>query len=128
MTALMLLVRESAKFVTPGHPEIELALVKLYEITGENRYLELSKFFIDEIPNKQVVFVCHSWLLYTATLEVFPKHSNTYRFIHEFDVTWNSEDKEGEYNDAWRLFDMDQFDQNNNLYLFQILFVLHSLK
>ena len=38
---------QSAAFVTPGHPEIELALVKLYEITGEKRYLELSKFFID---------------------------------------------------------------------------------
>lgn len=38
---------QSAEFVTPGHPEIELALVKLYEVTGEKRYLELSKFFID---------------------------------------------------------------------------------
>lgn len=38
---------KSASFVTPGHPEIELALVKLYEVTGEKRYLELSKFFID---------------------------------------------------------------------------------
>lgn len=39
---------KSAGFVTPGHPEIELALVKLYDATGERRYLELSKFFIDE--------------------------------------------------------------------------------
>ena len=38
---------KSAGFVTPGHPEIELALVKLYDATGERRYLELSKFFID---------------------------------------------------------------------------------
>ncbi len=38
---------KSASFVTPGHPELELALVKLYEITGEKRYLELSKHFID---------------------------------------------------------------------------------
>lgn len=42
---------DSAKFVTPGHPEIELALVKLYEVTGEKRYLELSKFFIDNHGN-----------------------------------------------------------------------------
>ena len=35
-------------FVTPGHEEIELALVKMYEATGEKRYLELSKFFVDE--------------------------------------------------------------------------------
>ncbi len=38
---------KSAPYVTPGHPEIELALVKLYEVTGEKRYLELSKFFVD---------------------------------------------------------------------------------
>lgn len=31
-----------------GHPEIELALVKLYRATGEKRYLNLSKYFIDE--------------------------------------------------------------------------------
>lgn len=39
---------KSAEFTTPGHPEIELALVKLYDATGEKRYLELSRFFIDE--------------------------------------------------------------------------------
>jgi len=32
----------------PGHEEIELALVKLYRATSEQRYLKLSKFFIDE--------------------------------------------------------------------------------
>ena len=42
---------DSAAFVTPGHPEIELALVKLYELTDEKRYLELSKFFIDKKGN-----------------------------------------------------------------------------
>ena len=32
----------------PGHEEIELALVRLYRVTGESRYLRLAKFFIDE--------------------------------------------------------------------------------
>ena len=32
----------------PGHPEIELALVKLYRETGEERYLELARYFVDE--------------------------------------------------------------------------------
>lgn len=31
-----------------GHPIIEMALVKLYRVTGEERYLRLAKFFIDE--------------------------------------------------------------------------------
>lgn len=31
----------------PGHPEVELALVKLYRATGDERYLNLAKFFIE---------------------------------------------------------------------------------
>lgn len=40
----------------PGHPEIELALVKLYRVTGEQRYLKLSKFFVDERGRKPLYF------------------------------------------------------------------------
>ena len=40
----------------PGHPEIELALVKLYRATGEERYLKLSKFFVDERGRKPLYF------------------------------------------------------------------------
>jgi uncharacterized protein len=32
----------------PGHEEIELALVKLFQATGEERYLRLSHYFIEE--------------------------------------------------------------------------------
>lgn len=39
---------EGKKKTYPGHPEIELALVKLYKVTGEKRYLKLSEYFIDE--------------------------------------------------------------------------------
>lgn len=45
---------KTAKFVTPGHPEIELALVKMYEVTGEKRYLDLSKFFVDNHGDNNV--------------------------------------------------------------------------
>ena len=31
-----------------GHPEIELALFRLYRVTNERRYLELATFFVDE--------------------------------------------------------------------------------
>jgi uncharacterized protein len=48
---------EGKKRGYPGHPELELALVKLYHATGNERYLQLSKFFIDErgtsSPEKQ---------------------------------------------------------------------------
>lgn len=43
---------KSAAFTTPGHQEIELALVKLYEETGNKKYLELAEFFIDSRGDK----------------------------------------------------------------------------
>jgi len=39
---------EGQKKCPSGHPIIEMALVKLYLITDDEKYLELAKFFIDE--------------------------------------------------------------------------------
>jgi len=35
----------------PGHPEIELALLRLYRLTKNENYLQLARFFIDERGN-----------------------------------------------------------------------------
>ncbi len=32
----------------PGHQEIELALMRLFHLTGEQKYMDLAKFFIDQ--------------------------------------------------------------------------------
>ncbi|CAK4836521.1 unnamed protein product [Aphanomyces euteiches] len=40
-----------------GHQEIELALVKLHKVTGEERYLKLSGYFIDERGSKPNYFI-----------------------------------------------------------------------
>jgi DUF1680 family protein len=32
----------------PGHQEIEIGLMRLYNVTGEERYLKLARFFLDE--------------------------------------------------------------------------------
>lgn len=44
---------QSADFVTPGHQEIELALLKLYIYLGDKKYLELARFFIDQRGNNE---------------------------------------------------------------------------
>jgi len=44
---------QSAEFVTCGHPEIELALVRLYDATGTEKYLELANFFVDQRGNNK---------------------------------------------------------------------------
>ena len=35
------------RYGVPGHEEIELGLVKLYQVTGQKRYLDLARFFLD---------------------------------------------------------------------------------
>lgn len=39
-------IDQDTAFSSPGHEEIELALVRLYECTGEKRYLDLAEFFV----------------------------------------------------------------------------------
>ncbi len=39
---------EGQKRGYPGHEEIELALVRLFQATGERRYLDLARYFVDE--------------------------------------------------------------------------------
>ena len=41
-------VDKSAAFVTPGHEEIELALIKLYRLRKDRKYLDLAMFFLNE--------------------------------------------------------------------------------
>lgn len=40
----------------PGHEIAEMALVRLYEVTGDKKYLELSRFFIDQRGTKPYYF------------------------------------------------------------------------
>ncbi|NLC62736.1 MAG: glycoside hydrolase family 127 protein [Thermoanaerobacterales bacterium] len=40
----------------PGHEILELALVKLYKVTSDERYLNLSRFFVDERGKKPLYF------------------------------------------------------------------------
>jgi hypothetical protein len=37
-----------------GHPEVEMALVELARLTGENRYLKLAQFFVDQRGKKKM--------------------------------------------------------------------------
>ena len=41
----------------PGHEIAEMALIRLYEVTGEERYLKLSRFFIDQRGQEPNYFV-----------------------------------------------------------------------
>ncbi len=40
-------VEEGKRKGYPGHEEVEIGLIKLYQVTGERRYLDLAKYFVD---------------------------------------------------------------------------------
>ncbi len=41
------------RYDVPGHEEIEIGLAKLYRVTGEEKYLKLAKFFLDQRGNAE---------------------------------------------------------------------------
>ena len=47
------LVEGSAEFMTPGHEEIELALIKLYRHTKKEKYLKMARFFLEMRGNNE---------------------------------------------------------------------------
>lgn len=66
------MIEDSAAFTTPGHPELELALMRLFEITGEKRYAELSKYFIDKRGNNGKDKEYANWATKTYTMDEMP--------------------------------------------------------
>jgi DUF1680 family protein len=40
----------------PGHPEIELALMRLYDVTKDPRHLKLAKYFVDQRGQRPLYF------------------------------------------------------------------------
>lgn len=55
------MIDKTSSFKTPGHEEIELALIKLYEFCGEEKYLNLAKFFLETRGTVKEQGLLHSW-------------------------------------------------------------------
>lgn len=87
----------------PGHEEIEIGLVKLYRLTGEQRYLDMAKFFLDRrgygeaysqnhLPVRQqrevlghAVRACY---LYSAMADV-AMHTNDTALVEALNALWS---------------------------------------
>lgn len=41
------MIKKNTAFSTPGHEEIELALYRMYEVTGKEKYKEMAEFFLN---------------------------------------------------------------------------------
>ncbi len=76
---------------------------RLCESEVKSSYEQAARFFKERYGLKQIVFVCHSWLLYPKNLEVLKENSNLRRFISDYDIIeWKTY---RDYSEVWRLFD-----------------------
>jgi hypothetical protein len=71
----------------------------------EESCAEAEVFFKRRYGLGQVVFVCHSWLLYPENKKMLKPTSNLYSFISRFDIIEVEEYKD--YQEVWRLFDRE---------------------
>ena len=70
----------------------------------DKSYAAAREFFKSEV-GEHPAFVCNSWLLYPENKRILPPHTNTYRFLSEYDiVSWKYNTGE----DLWRLFDTEE--------------------
>lgn len=64
-----------------------------------------SAFFREKYGFKDIVFACHSWILYPENKRMLSERSNLYSFISRFEVIDVQEDTL--YKEVWRLFDKE---------------------
>lgn len=58
--------------------------------------------FFKKPGDKYIIFLCMSYLLYPDNKNIFPKDSNLYSFMEDFDII--DFDTEDTFSDAWRIF------------------------
>ncbi|KAE9984795.1 hypothetical protein BLS_001368 [Venturia inaequalis] len=69
----------------PGHPEIELALLRLHSVTGNPKHLALARYFIEERGNPKGVDGRHFYAWEAEQRGEHPyKRPNSYPMIHSY--------------------------------------------
>lgn len=82
----------------------------LTPLTKESRidaYRQAAETFREEFGDQSIIFVCHSWLLSREIPEMLNEGANLKGFINDFTIVEYETADEGDYSEAWRLFDMD---------------------
>jgi len=73
----------------------------------DDAFARAAAFFKNELNGAPVVFHCSSWLLSDIHYRILHEKSNVRKFMDRFDILKFTYDNEGEYPNAWRIFDMD---------------------
>ena len=71
--------------------------------------------FFKKDGEKNLVFVCYSWLLYPALENIYPKGSNLYNFFKEFDIISEEVHPVLPFTNAWRVYYKDYYGDNSVL-------------
>ena len=105
----------------PGDEVYNFHIPSMGSIDKEKRldsYKKAFKFFAKP-GDKYIIFVCMSYLLYPDNKNIFPKNSNLYSFMEDFDIIdYGSAET---FSDAWRIFgctdvsDLSALPQNTEL-------------
>ena len=69
-------------------------------------------FFKKSFTATPMAFSCHSWLLNEKLREFLSEKSNIISFMNKFEIVYTDFHEVGNYNQIWRLFDVDY---NGNL-------------
>ncbi len=91
--------------LTKGDPYLSVHIPSCGPLKKELRYDSYRRaydFFQDRVMNGVIVFGCHSWLLNAENYNIFPKGSNTYDFLSDWDIVSSKEDVN--FGDCWRVF------------------------
>ena len=81
----------------------------------EKDFKAAAEFFKDSFKNSPVAFACHSWLLFEKLKDFLNAKSNIVAFMNKFDIIFTDYLEAGNYNQVWRLFDVDYKDSLDNL-------------
>lgn len=75
----------------PGHPEVEVGLIKLYRATGDRKYLDLAKYFVDARGKGENYFLKEIqtpeyWNIFPELVDYQPEYSQSGRPVREQDA------------------------------------------
>jgi len=103
--------------LTPGSKVINVHIPRtggrLDTESRKKSYAMAAEFFASRYGMDPIVFYCNSWLLFPKHREIMKEGSNLLSFIRDYDIY-----KSGEYEDyeqIWRLFDMDYTPDHSQL-------------
>ena len=99
-----------------GQPAVNLHIpsgAPLRQSDVQASMAEAAKFYAHRFPDGNVLFICHSWLLFPGHLEMLPDSSGIRQFMSQFTLAGTYEDPDR--HDLWRIFHTDDVKNENTL-------------